>query len=59
MKKDPYISEILAGREHFRHYRHSMAHQGLPALIAAHGLIIEQQKIVSGGNMGIFLLRQD
>ena len=52
------MSEILAGRDHFRHYRHFMAHQGLPTLIAAHGLEIEQQKIVSGGNMGIFLLRQ-
>ena len=51
------ISEILAGRDHFRHYRHFMAQQGMPPLVAKHGLTIEEQKIVSGGNMGIFLLR--
>ncbi|MCB8946026.1 MAG: class I SAM-dependent methyltransferase [Ardenticatenaceae bacterium] len=53
------IAEVLAGRDHFRHYRHFMAHKGLPDLLAAHGLVVEKQKIVSGGNMGVFLLRQD
>lgn len=50
------LSEILAGRDHFRHYRHFMAQKGLPALVAHHDLTIEQQKIVSGGNMALLLL---
>ena len=31
---------------------------GTGTLLSNHGLIIEQQKIVSGGNMGIFVLRK-
>lgn len=50
------LSEILAGRDHFRHYRQFMAKKGLPALVAQHGLTVDQQKIVSGGNMALFLL---
>lgn len=50
------LSEIGAGREHFRNYRHFMAHQGLPGLIAKHSLTIEIQRIVSGGTIGLFLL---
>lgn len=51
------ISEILAGRQHYKNYRHFMRHGGLPGLIKPHGFEIEDQKIVSGGNFGIFLLR--
>jgi ubiquinone/menaquinone biosynthesis C-methylase UbiE len=50
------ISEILAGRDHYKNYRHFMAHKGLPALIDAHDLAIDQQKIVSGGAMMLCLL---
>jgi hypothetical protein len=49
-------SEIAAGGEHYRNFRQFMANDGLPALIAAHHLKIEQQKIVSGGNMALFVL---
>lgn len=52
------ISEILAGRDHYRNYRHFMRHGGLPSLIDSSGLQIEAQKIVSGGNFGIFLLKK-
>ena len=50
------ISEIVAGREHFKNYRQFMGAKGLPALIAAHGMGVEARKIVSGGNMALFLL---
>lgn len=52
------ISEILAGREHFRNYRHFMKKGGLIDLIDSVGFKIEDQKIVSGGNFGIFLLKK-
>ena len=51
------ISEIFAGHEHYKNYRHFMKNGGLPGLIESHGFKIEDQKIVSGGNFGIFLLR--
>jgi ubiquinone/menaquinone biosynthesis C-methylase UbiE len=49
-------AEIAAGGEHYRNYRHYMKNGGLPRLIDSMGFIIEDQKIVSGGNFGIFLL---
>ena len=51
------VSEIMAGREHYKNYRHFMANRGLPALAAAHGFTIEKERVVSGGNMGVFVLR--
>ncbi len=51
------ISEILAGREHYKNYRHFMENGGLPNLIELCGFIIDDKKIVSGGNFGIFLLK--
>ena len=50
------IAEILAGRQHFRNYRHFIKNGGLPNLIKHTGLEIKDQRIVSGGNFGIFLL---
>jgi ubiquinone/menaquinone biosynthesis C-methylase UbiE len=50
------ISEIAAGREHFANYRQFMASNGLPSIIDAHQLAIEKKKVVSGGNMALFLL---
>jgi ubiquinone/menaquinone biosynthesis C-methylase UbiE len=52
------ISEIAAGREHYKNYRHFMKNGGLPSLIESQDLKIEDQKIVSGGNFGIFLLKK-
>ena len=52
-------AEMAAGREHFRNYRDFMKIQGLPGLISAHGLSVDQEKIVSGGNIALFLLRRD
>ena len=50
--------EIAAGREHFKNYRDFMAKNGLAGLIDAQNLIIEKKKIVSGGNIGLYLLRK-
>lgn len=50
------LSEIGAGRDHFRNYRHFMKQGALPTLIAEQGLLVENKKIVSGGNMALFLL---
>ena len=51
------ICEIAVGREHYKNYRHFMKNGGLPGLIELCDLVIEDKKIVSGGNFGIFLLR--
>ncbi len=50
------LAEIAAGWEHYHNYRHFMKSNAIPNLVSRHGLIIEQQKIVSGGNMGIFVI---
>ncbi|MFC1481687.1 class I SAM-dependent methyltransferase [Candidatus Neomarinimicrobiota bacterium] len=52
------IAEILAGREHYKNYRHFIKHGGLPGLVKTAGFDVEEQKIVSGGNFGIFLLKK-
>jgi demethylmenaquinone methyltransferase/2-methoxy-6-polyprenyl-1,4-benzoquinol methylase len=49
--------ELAAGREHFRNYRDFLASKGLPRLISSHGLSVEKKKIVSGGNIGLFLVK--
>ncbi len=49
------ISEFLAGQEHFCHYRYFMANGGIPALCGRHDLIIETERVISGGNMAIFI----
>ncbi len=49
--------EMMAGRKHFTNYRDFISNKGLPALISTHGLSVDKEKIVSGGNMALFLLR--
>ncbi|TET72743.1 MAG: methyltransferase domain-containing protein [Candidatus Aminicenantes bacterium] len=51
--------EFAGGREHFKNYRDFIANKGLPAIASAHGLSIDKKKIVSGGNIALFLLRTD
>jgi demethylmenaquinone methyltransferase/2-methoxy-6-polyprenyl-1,4-benzoquinol methylase len=51
------IAEISAGREHFKNYRQFMRTGGLKTLLDKHRLTIEKQKILSGGNMVIYLLQ--
>ena len=51
------IAEFLAGREHFKNSRQYFANGGIPALIDECQLEIENYKIVSGGNFGIFIIK--
>lgn len=50
--------EFAAGRRHYRSYRHFLTDGGIPMLAARHGLVVERQKRVSGGNIGIYRLRR-
>ena len=52
------IVEFCAGQEHYRNYRNFMAKNGIPSLVSGHEMVIEQQKIVGGGNFGLFLLKR-
>ena len=52
-----FLSEVAAGREHFRNYRHFMTIKGLPTLITEHALMVEKQRVVGGGALALFLLR--
>jgi ubiquinone/menaquinone biosynthesis C-methylase UbiE len=51
------IAEFAAGREHFKNSRQYLATGGIPALIDECKLKIEDYKIVSGGNFGIFIIK--
>ena len=51
------LAEVMAGGEHYKNYRNFMANDGLMGLIASHGLIMDQKRIVSGGNIALILLR--
>jgi ubiquinone/menaquinone biosynthesis C-methylase UbiE len=48
--------EIMAGREHFRNYRDFLSRNCLPNLISTKNLQLLNEKIVSGGNIALFLL---
>jgi ubiquinone/menaquinone biosynthesis C-methylase UbiE len=50
------LSEIAAGRRHFRNYRQFTSIGGLPALIERNHLKVEKKRIVGGGNMALYLL---
>jgi ubiquinone/menaquinone biosynthesis C-methylase UbiE len=51
------IAEFIAGWEHFKNSRQYLATGGIPALIDDCKLDIEDYKIVSGGNFGIFVIK--
>ncbi len=51
--------EIAAGRSHFKNYRDFMTNKGLPELISTHGLSIDKEKRVGGGNIALFLLKSE
>jgi ubiquinone/menaquinone biosynthesis C-methylase UbiE len=48
--------EIMAGREHFRNYRDFLSRNCLLNLISTKNLKLLNEKIVSGGNIALFLL---
>jgi ubiquinone/menaquinone biosynthesis C-methylase UbiE len=51
------MAEFFAGREHFKNSRQYLASGGIPALIDKCKLEIEDYKIVSKGNFGIFVIK--
>lgn len=51
------LVEIAAGREHLKNYRGFIRNKGLTELISIHGLSVDKEKIVSGGNIALFLLK--
>ncbi len=50
-----FFSELAAGREHYRNYRHFMANGGLATLAAQHDLSVEKQRILAGGTFALYL----
>lgn len=50
------LAEILAGSRHFKNYRDYMGNKGLSGLVPSHGLVVDKEKIVSGGNIALLLL---
>ncbi|MBI5464280.1 MAG: class I SAM-dependent methyltransferase [Ignavibacteriales bacterium] len=54
-----FVSEIAAGRRHFRNYRNFMSIRGLSTLVETNKLIVEQEKAVSGGGLVLYLLRKN
>lgn len=51
-----FFSEVAAGRRHFRNYRHFMSIRGLPAIIDSNQLVVDDQKVVGGGTLALYLL---
>ncbi len=52
-----FVSELAAGRRHFRNYRHFISIRGLPTLIEQNGLKQKESKIVAGGAMALHLVQ--
>ncbi len=52
-----FISEVAAGRRHFRNYRNFVSIRGLPTLIEENRLMEEQRKVVAGGTLALHLVR--
>jgi ubiquinone/menaquinone biosynthesis C-methylase UbiE len=52
------LSEVAAGRRHFRNYRHFISIRGLPTLIEDSQLTVDQQKVVAGGTLALYLLHE-
>ncbi len=50
------LSEIAAGRRHFRNYRHYTSIGGLPNLIDRSQFIIEKSRIAGNNTIGLYLL---
>lgn len=50
------ISEIAAGRRHYQNYRHFISIGGLPALITESQFSIEEEKVVAGNTLALYLL---
>jgi ubiquinone/menaquinone biosynthesis C-methylase UbiE len=51
------ISELAAGRKHFKNYRHFMSTGGLTALVDQQNLQVDNQKILAGGTFAVMLVK--
>jgi ubiquinone/menaquinone biosynthesis C-methylase UbiE len=51
-------AELAAGWAHYAGYRHFKRHGCLPGLVAGTPAVIADQKVVSGGNLAVHVLRQ-
>lgn len=51
------LSEVAAGRRHFRNYRHFISIGGLPALIDKSHLEIKKERIVGDDTLALYLLQ--
>ena len=52
------LSEIAAGRQHYKNYRHFLKNKAIPGIIENKSFEVFHSKIVSGGNIGLFILRK-
>jgi len=50
------FSELAAGREHFKNYRHFMRIKGLSTLATQHNLEVKKQSILAGGTFALYLV---
>lgn len=51
------IAERVAGRNHYRNWRQYLRSGGIPAMAPIARLDIDREKIVAGGNLGLWLLK--
>ena len=50
-----FFSEVAAGFEHFKNFRHFMGIGGLPTLISQQNLVLEKQQTLAGGTFSVLL----
>jgi ubiquinone/menaquinone biosynthesis C-methylase UbiE len=50
------LFEFIAGREHFRNFRRYRETGGVPGVAEHAGLAVAEEKILSGGTIGIYVL---
>ena len=53
-----FFSELAAGREHFKNYRHFITKGGLSTLANQHALKVEKKRILAGGTFALYLASQ-
>ena len=53
------LTEIAAGRRHFRNYRHFMSIGGLPALVERSQLETDKKRIVGNDTLSLYLVRPE
>lgn len=51
-----FLSELAAGREHYKNYRQFITIKGLSSLVAQNSLEVEKQSILAGGTFAVLLV---